>query len=295
MPRLLETQSLSRSASRPASPDPAFEVYALRYARRDAVRGEHFYGHRPDGDEPMPMDYYVWAAVSSRDVVVIDAGFTPEVAQRRGRTHLASPLDLLAEIGIAAADVQHVVITHLHYDHTGYLSAFPAARFVLQEAEMAFWTGRHAGRGEFARLCEPDDLAVVVRANATGRVHQVSGDHQVVPGVSVHLVGGHTPGLQTVRVRTDRGHVVLASDASHYQSNIVEDRPFSIVHTLPLMYDAFDRVRELADGPDLIIPGHDPAVRDRFAAVDSGTGGSIVSIAAADPPRGGQRDTGGQT
>lgn len=256
-----------------------FHVYALRYAHREAVRGEHFYGHDPCGDQPMPMDYFVWAAVSPRAVVVVDAGFTPEVARRRGRTHLASPVDLLAEIGVTASDVRHVVITHLHYDHTGYVSAFPAARFVLQEAEMAFWTGRHAGRGEFSRLCEPDDLAFLVRANVEGRVHQVSGDHEVVPGVTVHHVGGHTPGLQVVRVRTARGHAVLTSDASHYRANIDEDRPFSIVHTLPAMYDAFDRVRELADDPELIVPGHDPVVLERYPTAACGRGGSVVSIA----------------
>lgn len=277
----------STPPAQPGADGAEFEVYALQYARREAVRSEHFYGHDPRGGQAMPMDYFIWAAVSPQSVVVIDAGFTPAVAQRRGRIHLASPVDLLAGIGVTAASVQHAVITHLHYDHTGYVSAFPAARFVLQEAEMAFWTGRHAGRGEFSRLCEPDDLAFLVRANVAGRVHQVSGDHQVVPGLTVHHVGGHTPGLQVVRIRTARGPVVLASDASHYDANLDEDRPFAIVHTLPGMYDAFDRVRELAGDRGLIIPGHDPGVRERFPAVAPATGGAIVSIVSAEPIGGG--------
>lgn len=260
--------------------DPGvFRVYALHYAHRDAVRGEHFYGHDPCGGQPMPMDYFIWAAVSSPTTVVVDAGFTPEVAQRRGRVHLASPVDLLAEAGVAAGEVRQVVITHMHYDHTGYLPAFTAARFIVQEAEMGFWTGRHAGRGEFARLAEPDDLAFLVRANLQGRVEQISGDRQLAPGLSVHHVGGHTPGLQVVRVRTARGHVVLASDASHYLANIDEDRPFAIVHTLPAMYDAFDRLRELADGPELIVPGHDPEVLNRYATTPGKDGGSVVTVA----------------
>src|SRR4028118_1206334 len=51
-----------------------FEVYAVRYATREARSGEHFYGHDPH-DVPMPMDYFVWAAVS--------ADHTAAVAERR--------------------------------------------------------------------------------------------------------------------------------------------------------------------------------------------------------------------
>lgn len=196
----------------------------------------------------MPMDYYIWVAVSPNNVVVMDAGFGPTVAQRRGRTHLASPVDLLHEIGVAA-------------DDAGILD-------------------RPARRSRRVRpLCEADDLAYLIRANVQGRVRQLSGDATVVPGVTVHRVGGHTPGLQVVCVRTAYGHAVIASDASHFEANLRDDRPFSIVHTLPAMYDAFDRVRELADDPHLIVPGHDPAVLRRFSAEPGASGGSVVSIA----------------
>lgn len=227
----------------------------------------------------MPMDYFVWAAVGPAGTIVVDAGFTPEVASRRGRTHLASPIDLLAAIGVRPAEVRDVVITHLHYDHTGYLPSFTAAQFVLQEAEMAFWTGRHAGRGEFKRLCEASDLTFLVRANVEGRVRQLTGDREVLPGISVHLVGGHTPGLQIVRVRTARGWVVLGSDATHYRENLDSDRPFAIVHTLPLMYDAFDRMHELAGPGGIILPGHDPGVLEQFPCRTPECGGSIVTVA----------------
>jgi glyoxylase-like metal-dependent hydrolase (beta-lactamase superfamily II) len=259
--------------------ESVYRVYALRYGHREALRGEHFYGFDPCGDASMPMDYFVWAAVGSSATVVVDAGFTPEVGRRRGRAHLASPVDLLAAIGVNASEVSHLVVTHLHYDHTGYLPSFPAAQYVLQEAEMAFWTGRHAGRGEFKHLCEASDLAFLVRANVEGRVRQVTGDREIVPGISVHLVGGHTPGLQVVRVRTDRGWVVLASDATHYRENLEADRPFAIVHTLPLMYDAFDRLQELAGPDDIILPGHDPAVLEQFPCRAPECGGSIVTVA----------------
>jgi len=257
---------------------PIYAIYAVRYATRDARRADHFYGGDPH-DGPMPMDYFVWAAVSDAETVVIDAGFTAAVAARRQRTHLRTPMDGLRRIGIEAAVIRHVILTHLHYDHVGNLDAFPQATFHVQESEIAFWTGRHAGRGQFRTLVEPEDVLFLVRENFVRRVSYVRETAEVVPGITVHRVGGHAAGLQVVRVNTARGHVVLAADATHFYANIDEDRPFSLVHTLPEMYDAFDAVRALADSPAHIIPGHDPLVMARYPAAEPGLEGIAVRIA----------------
>jgi glyoxylase-like metal-dependent hydrolase (beta-lactamase superfamily II) len=124
---------------------PTYAVFATKYAERHARSGEHFLGGDPE-DLPMPMDYFVWAAVSDAHTVVVDTGFTAEVARRRGRTHLRSPADALRAVGVNPDAVEHVVLTHFHYDHIGTVDAFPAARFIVQEAEMAFWTGRVLAR-----------------------------------------------------------------------------------------------------------------------------------------------------
>jgi hypothetical protein len=85
-----------------------FEVYALKYATRDAQGSEHFYGHDIH-DYPMPMDYFVWAAVSDEYTIVVDAGFTAEVAARRGREHLRCPTEGLQQLGIDCARVSCVM------------------------------------------------------------------------------------------------------------------------------------------------------------------------------------------
>jgi glyoxylase-like metal-dependent hydrolase (beta-lactamase superfamily II) len=254
-------------------------IHAVRYAHRDGRRSEHFYGGDPH-DSPMPMDYYLWAVVDDDGrAIVVDAGFTEEVARRRGREMVADPVAVLGEVGVAAADVRDVVLTHLHYDHAGHLAAFPRARFWVQESELAFWTGRHAARGEYGRIVEPGDVVELVRLNFERRVRFVSGDAEMAPGVSLHLVGGHAPGLQVVRVRTAGGPVVLASDATHFYANLAEDRPFSVVHSLAGMYDAFDRLRELAGGDDSrIVPGHDPLVLERYSAVSPALAGLALAI-----------------
>lgn len=228
----------------------------------------------------MAMDYYLWALVGADGrAIVIDAGFTPETGRRRGRETVADPIAVLGELGVAAEDVRDVVLTHLHYDHAGRLDAFPRARFWVQDAELAFWTGRHAARGEIAHAVEASDIVELVRLNFERRVRFVDGDHTMAPGISLHRVGGHAPGLQVVRVDTGAGPVVLASDATHFYANLAEDRPYSIVHSLPGMYAAFDRIRDLAGGDDSrIVPGHDPLVLERYPAVSAALAGVAVRI-----------------
>jgi glyoxylase-like metal-dependent hydrolase (beta-lactamase superfamily II) len=75
-----------------------------------------------------------------------------------------------------------------------------------------------------------------------------------VPGVEVYRAGGHSAGLQIVRVETEKGKFVLASDATHFYANLEEDRPFSIVHNLSRMYGAFDLARSLTDSPAHVVP-----------------------------------------
>ena len=129
--------------SNPASPNlPIYELYAIRYAARDAVRSEHFIGGDPH-DGPMPMDYFVWLAKSDDHIVVVDTGFTAEMATKRKRDFIQCPIQTLADFGITADAVDDVVLTHLHYDHSGNFDRFPNSQFHLQEQEMQFATGRY--------------------------------------------------------------------------------------------------------------------------------------------------------
>ena len=61
------------------------------------------------------------------------------------------------------------------------------------------------------------------------------GEGEVAPGVTVHRVGGHSDGLQVVRVETARGPVVIASDAMHFYANGSTGNPFPIIFDLGAM------------------------------------------------------------
>jgi glyoxylase-like metal-dependent hydrolase (beta-lactamase superfamily II) len=189
---------------------PEYELYAIRYAERDARRRDHFIGSDPH-DGPMPMDYFVWAAIGKDRSFVIDTGFTAEVAAARGRRHLRCPAESLALVGLDRNTVADVILTHMHYDHVGTFHRFPAAQFHLQEVELHYTTGRYMRHPHLARSFEVEDVVGIVRLNFAQRVKLYNGPVELAPGITLHPVGGHTPGMQFVRVHTGRGWVVLAA------------------------------------------------------------------------------------
>lgn len=245
-------------------------VYALRYAyRTESFKGEHFHGYSADCHDRWPIDYYTWVIVQAGVPIVFDAGFTPEEAERRGaRQYLGSPVELLSTLGFTAGDVPVVVLSHLHYDHTGLLEAYPNARLKVQRREVDFWEGPYAHRGAYVHLRPHEDLIALRTLIDAGRVDLLDGDADVWPGITAHLVGGHTPGMQVLRVQTVDGPIVLASDASHFYANLENDRPYGAVHELHLMYAAFDTLRELAGDDGVVVPGHDPEVAGRHEPLE---------------------------
>ena len=250
------------------SDTPHYEIYALRYGSHpDRPASLNFLGADPH-DAPMSLDYFVWAIRGGGRTIVVDTGFSRMVAEKRGRTIQMPPNVALRQIGIEAAEVEDVIVTHLHFDHAGNLDMFPKARLHIQDAEMAFCTGRCMCHGVFRAPMEANDMVSAVRALYAGRMRFHDGTGEIAPGIRVHLIGGHSGGLQCVSVPTSRGTVVLASDATHFWANIRERRPFPIIVDLPRMLEGYETLERLADGPDHIIPGHDPLVRTRFQAVE---------------------------
>jgi len=257
-----------------------YEVFAIRYATREGRRANNFIGGDPH-DGPMPMDYFIWVARNADRCVVIDAGFTEVVGRSRGRVPLRAPVEALGQLGIDPAQVQDLIITHMHYDHAGDLAPFTSARFHIQEAEMHFVAGRQMRHEELAKHFEVEDVVRMIRLNFAGRVDMYRGSARIAPGVHIHPVGGHSPGLQFVSVNTARGRVVIASDAAHYYENLEKRRPFSTAYHVGDMLDAFTILEEVADSVDHIVPGHDPEVMKRYPAPAPSLEGICVRLDVA--------------
>ena len=265
-----------------------WEVHALKYAHLPRLLREvSIFADAHDG-ALAPMDYFVWVAIPLGEdgerliggkPVVIDTGFGEEAANRRGRKMLASPDKTLAQIGVDAAAVEDVIITHLHYDHVGNWMLFPKARFHLQDAEMQFATGRHMRHGAFRMAYEVEEVVAMVRQNHAGRMVFHDGDEELAPGLSVHLIGGHTMGIQCVRVMTRNGPLVLASDTSHYYWGIEKRELFHIVFNVADMLTGYEKLEQLAGGErSMVVPGHDAEVFKRYPVSKPGMEGVGVRL-----------------
>lgn len=259
-----------------------YEVYAIRYARRDARRAEHFIGGDPH-DAPMPMDYFVWAVIGAERSLVLDCGFTEAVARRRRREWLRCPADSLRLVGLDPETIEDVVLSHLHYDHVGTFDKFPRATFHLQEPEMHYACGRHMRFAKLAHSFEPDDIAGIVKLNFGRRVRMYNGRVDLAPGIALHLVKGHSAGLQCMTVETARGCVVLASDVTHFYENMEEGRPFTTAWHIGEMLEGFETLQALAPSPRHIVPGHDPEVMARYPHLRGQEG--IVACLHLEPTR----------
>ena len=246
--------------------DGEWEVHAVKYARHDRMARENFIGGDPHDGSPMPLDYFVWLVRGPGGVFVLDTGFDAAGAQRRGRTLIRCPGEGLRALGVEPSEVRDVVLSHMHYDHAGNDGLFPAATYHVQDREMAFCTGRCMCHVHLRQPFEAEDVAAMVRRTFAGRTRFHDGDTQLADGLTLHRVGGHSAGLQIVRVRTRRGWVVLASDASHFYANMEEGRPYPIAVSLPEVLDGYETLRRLASSPAHVIPGHDPLVMQRYPA-----------------------------
>jgi glyoxylase-like metal-dependent hydrolase (beta-lactamase superfamily II) len=255
---------------------PTYEITCLKYAERPGRRPAHFVGGDPH-DVPMPMDYYVWLVRNDERMLLVDTGFDASM-QVNGRVLLRKPVDALKLIGVKGEDVREAVITHLHNDHVGTFYDFPNARFHVQDKEMQYVTGRHMCDHIFRRPYEIDHVAGMIRLVYQDRVVFHNGDEDIAPGISVHFIGGHTMGLQSVRVHTQRGWVVLASDASHYYEHFEQNRAFPLVYHLGEMLEGFAKLRSLADSIRHIVPGHDPLVLQRYPAASNELNGIAARL-----------------
>lgn len=247
-----------------------YEIMAVKYGHHARRSPQNFLGGDTH-DVDMPLDYFVWVIRSDKRTFILDTGYSEETGIKRGRQIVRPIREGLAAVGIQHETVSDVIISHLHFDHAGNNDMFPSATFHLQDAEMEYATGRCMCHKAVNHPFEPDDVVKMVRRVYDGQVCFHRCDSELAPGVTLHRVGGHSRGLQVVRVNTARGAVVLGSDAAHFYANMDRQAPFPVFDNAAEVLDGVRRMRQLAESDDHIIPGHDPLVLKRYPSISPST------------------------
>jgi len=247
-----------------------YEVYAVRFASvsypvaslvRGAERGRN-----------IDIAFTVWVMRGGGRVVMLDAGFYRQkfITQWKPQ-NFVTPRDAVATgLGIKAEDVTDIVISHSHWDHTDGADLFPRATIWIQKEEYEYYVGP---QGEVLHTggVDTDDAKMLTEMKRAGRVRLVDGDAQeILPGITVYTGGKHTYASQFAGVRTSAGTVVLASDNAYLYENLEKHLPIAQTLDAASNLKAQERMLSLAASPALVVPGHDPAVFDRFPAAAPG-------------------------
>ena len=259
------------------------EIFAIRYGELTRPKAVNFVGHDPHDSSEATLTYFIWAIKGPHGNFVVDTGFDNAMAKKRGR-QLDKGIDQgLKAIGIEPDSVKDVIITHLHYDHAGNYEMFPRARYHLQDCEMNYATGRCMCHEALRMPFEAEDVVAMVRKVFTGRVAFHDGDEEIAPGITLHRLGGHSMGLQSVRVKTKRGDVMLASDAAHLYEHYEKGKIFPLVYNIGDVLEGYNTLRKYASSERHIIPGHDPLVLQQYPAAAAGLENWVARLDV--PPR----------
>lgn len=217
---------------------------------------------RADGTEirgtmvPVPAWYIEGGDVRILvDTGTVDADELVEVEERRGDELCATITnpehDLvtqLAELGVAAGDIDLVIHTHLHFDHIGQNEAFKNAAFLVNALEVP------------VALCPPPyevyyhpEFSYLVR-DVLDRIQLVHGDYQVAPGIRMVHTGGHSVGHSAVFVETEAGTAVIAGDAVYNYRNLEYEWPQGPLADVPAALRSIQTLKSA----DVILVNHDP-------------------------------------
>ncbi|WP_285251271.1 N-acyl homoserine lactonase family protein [Pseudarthrobacter sp. fls2-241-R2A-168] len=181
------------------------------------------------GDDITSAPIIMWVLQSAHGIVVFDTGIPPSGSPAALRHGLQegyageSPRSVLSELGIDPLDVQSVVISHLHWDHCSNLSLFPNARIIVQERELS--AVFRPPEGQERAYDSPAIGLMPPWGRFMAQVQAIKGDLDLLPGLRVLHLPGHTPGSQGLLVSTAAGSYILPGDLVPVASNLECDPP----------------------------------------------------------------------
>ena len=122
-------------------------------------------------------------------------------------------LTRLNEVGVSPEQIDLIVQSHLHWDHSGLLKYFPKAQIIIQREEYSYALQPPSFAEHYYRRRNYDS------PNLKWRL--IDGDEVIMPGVVVVSTPGHTPGHQSLLVELpESGTILLTGDCANLSENL---------------------------------------------------------------------------
>lgn len=211
--------------------------------------------YRLNFGEPYIQIVYVWYIEGPKKKILVDAGVSAEFfVKKRGMP--AKDIQTLEagleKVGLKKTDIDIVILTQLHHDHVAQAKEFTNAKFLIQKAELEFGLNPHPTvAAQYAKeFFEGLDFEVI------------NGDREVCNGVSVISTPGHTPGGQSVSVKTAEGTAIISGICT-VKENFEPPEPFNkTMEVYPYgvfvnLIDMYDNLLKIKKEADIILPNHD--------------------------------------
>ena len=253
---------------------PMTATYELSAIRFGVIPQFRVYGLIAGADASRRLDIpvMVWLLKGQGRNVLVDSGFHQQKFVDQWKVqNFRSPADAVLAAGVKPEEITDVIVTHAHWDHAGGLDLFPKAIIWIQRDEYAYYTGEAWHARNTHGGIDRDHMLTLVALNTQGRVRFVNGDDQeIIPGIRCYTGGRHTHASQYVGVQTAGGTAVVTSDNMYLYENLEKRVPIAQTLDAASNLKAHERIRTLAADPALIVPGHDPAVFERFTKIADG-------------------------
>jgi glyoxylase-like metal-dependent hydrolase (beta-lactamase superfamily II) len=239
------------------------QIFALEYGTSHFAAPALIQGGKPD--DMRPFAWCAWLITGHGKRVLVDTGFDERDTARRWKfDRFESVPDILRRMGVSPLSVTDVVLTHLHWDHAGNIAPYQHARIYLQAKELAsvrrILSDNAAEKGGFRRK----DLNQIDATAFRGKVEQLAGEREILPGIRVHVGGKHTEAVEWLEIKIGEKVYVLASDNAYLYENIEQEKPTGSTANPRADLLAIRKMKRTATQPALIVPGHDPQVFSRF-------------------------------
>ena len=255
----------------PAAP-VTYDAYAVRFGILPAFSVSGLVAGA-ERDRKLDIPVMVWLLKGSNGrTVLIDSGFYRQkfLAQWKPQ-NFRTPAAAVEAAGVKADAITDIIISHAHWDHVDGADLFPNATVWIQREEYRYYTGERWFARNTRDGVDAEDMLALLKINTDGRLRFVEGDDQeVMPGIRCYIGGKHTRESQFCSVRLASGTAVFTSDNVYLYENFEKHVPIAQTLDAASNLKAQDRAKSLASDPHLLVPGHDPAVFDRFERVSDG-------------------------